>query len=342
MSESTNGCALRPERGRGLSAGHVWCRRVPIELRTCTRACRGVTRARRWFAPGLLRPTAPGLAVCRLYRLRRAGPSGRAIRRGVHRGDGPTRLGDRGPPAAPCRRSRAGADASPVTGHGRAGARPRWSPGRGGLVALFRLSVGRDARRRAGPRARRRGDALRPRSRRRVVACSTPSTARAAERGYDRLALNVHIRNPATRLYSRAQPERAAARDSLDGRRTGARSALVFGASFGSPIARTTRWRAPLLPCQPLVRFPENLPARRVSHARRMGAASCATCPGSFRVPSRQPGVARPRGRSWAALDAHRSRPSGALPTRGRVVALREVDGMARPPSRRPARPARA
>ncbi len=92
---------LRPERGRGLSAGHVWCRRVPIELRTCTRACRGVTRARRWFAPGLLRPTAPGLAVCRLYRLRRAGPSGRAIRRGVHRRDGPTRLGDRGPPLPP-------------------------------------------------------------------------------------------------------------------------------------------------------------------------------------------------------------------------------------------------
>jgi len=29
-------------------------------------------------------------------------------------------------------------------------------------------------------------------------------TARAAERGYDRLALNVHIRNPAARLYSRA------------------------------------------------------------------------------------------------------------------------------------------
>ena len=174
MSESTNGCALRPERGRGLSAGHVWCRRVPIELRTCTRACRGVTRARRWFAPGLLRPTAPGLAVCRLYRLRRAGPSGRAIRRGVHRGDGPTRLGDRGPPAAPCRRSRAGADASPVTGHGRAGARPRWSPGRGGLVALFRLSVGRDARRRAGPRARRRGDALRPRSRRRSLPARRP------------------------------------------------------------------------------------------------------------------------------------------------------------------------
>lgn len=27
--------------------------------------------------------------------------------------------------------------------------------------------------------------------------------ARAAERGYDRLALNVHIRNPAARLYSR-------------------------------------------------------------------------------------------------------------------------------------------
>ena len=146
------------------------------------------------------------------------------------------------------------------------------------------------------------------------------------------MALNVHIRNPATRLYSRAQPERAAARDSLDGRRTGARSALVFGASFGSPIARTTRWRAPLLPCQPLVRFPENLPARRVSHARRMGAASCATCPGSFRVPSRQPGAARPRGRSWAALDAHRSRPCGALPTSDRVVALREVVGMARTP----------
>ena len=29
-------------------------------------------------------------------------------------------------------------------------------------------------------------------------------TARAAERGYDRMALNVHIRNPAARLYSRA------------------------------------------------------------------------------------------------------------------------------------------
>jgi GNAT superfamily N-acetyltransferase len=29
-------------------------------------------------------------------------------------------------------------------------------------------------------------------------------TARAAEHGYDRLALNVHIRNPAARLYSRA------------------------------------------------------------------------------------------------------------------------------------------
>ncbi len=29
-------------------------------------------------------------------------------------------------------------------------------------------------------------------------------TTRAAEHGYDRLALNVHIRNPATRLYSRA------------------------------------------------------------------------------------------------------------------------------------------
>jgi GNAT superfamily N-acetyltransferase len=28
--------------------------------------------------------------------------------------------------------------------------------------------------------------------------------ARAAEHGYDRLALNVHIRNPAARLYSRA------------------------------------------------------------------------------------------------------------------------------------------
>ena len=28
-------------------------------------------------------------------------------------------------------------------------------------------------------------------------------TARAAEHGYDRLALNVHIRNPAVRLYSR-------------------------------------------------------------------------------------------------------------------------------------------
>jgi GNAT superfamily N-acetyltransferase len=28
--------------------------------------------------------------------------------------------------------------------------------------------------------------------------------ARAAEHGYDRLALNVHIRNPAVRLYSRA------------------------------------------------------------------------------------------------------------------------------------------
>ena len=27
---------------------------------------------------------------------------------------------------------------------------------------------------------------------------------RAAEHGYDRLALNVHIRNPAARLYSRA------------------------------------------------------------------------------------------------------------------------------------------
>jgi GNAT superfamily N-acetyltransferase len=29
-------------------------------------------------------------------------------------------------------------------------------------------------------------------------------TARAAEHGYDQLALNVHIRNPAARLYSRA------------------------------------------------------------------------------------------------------------------------------------------
>ena len=29
-------------------------------------------------------------------------------------------------------------------------------------------------------------------------------TARAAQHGYDRLALNVHIRNPAVRLYSRA------------------------------------------------------------------------------------------------------------------------------------------
>jgi GNAT superfamily N-acetyltransferase len=28
--------------------------------------------------------------------------------------------------------------------------------------------------------------------------------ARAAERGHDRLALNVHIRNPAAHLYSRA------------------------------------------------------------------------------------------------------------------------------------------
>ena len=29
-------------------------------------------------------------------------------------------------------------------------------------------------------------------------------TARAAEHGYDRLSLNVHIGNPAARLYSRA------------------------------------------------------------------------------------------------------------------------------------------
>ncbi len=61
--------------------------------------------------------------------------------------------------------------------------------------------------------------------------------------------------------------------------------------------------------------------------------------PAAFQVPSRRPGAARPRGRSWAALDAYRTRPTGALPTRGRVVALREVVGMARPhPGDLPAR----
>jgi hypothetical protein len=59
----------------------------------------------------------------------------------------------------------------------------------------------------------------------------------------------------------------------------------------------------------------------------------------ALQVPSRRPGAARPRGRSWAALDAHRTRPCGALPTGGRVVALREVVGMARPhPGDLPAR----
>jgi len=43
----------------------------------------------------------------------------------------------------------------------------------------------------------------------------------------------------------------------------------------------------------------------------------------SFRwlpVPSRRPGAARPRGRSWAALDATAGRRREAPPTGGRVV----------------------
>jgi GNAT superfamily N-acetyltransferase len=48
--------------------------------------------------------------------------------------------------------------------------------------------------------------AVTPRDRRRGVgrALLDALAARAAEHGYDRLALNVHIRNPAVRLYSRA------------------------------------------------------------------------------------------------------------------------------------------
>jgi len=56
------GRALRPERGRGLSAGDGWCRRVTVDQRVPARASCGVTAARRWFAPGLLRQTAPRLA----------------------------------------------------------------------------------------------------------------------------------------------------------------------------------------------------------------------------------------------------------------------------------------
>ena len=51
--------------------------------------------------------------------------------------------------------------------------------------------------------------AVTPHDRRRGVGCClldalAALAARAAERGYDRLALNVHICNPAARLYSRA------------------------------------------------------------------------------------------------------------------------------------------
>ena len=48
-------------------------------------------------------------------------------------------------------------------------------------------------------------------------------------------------------------------------------------------------------------------------------------------APSRRPGVAQPRGRPWAALNATPLFPCQALPTGVRVVALREVDGVARP-----------
>src|SRR5215212_9618390 len=54
--------ALRPERGRGLTAGDAWCHCVPAELGIPLRASRGVTPACTWFAPGLLRQTAPRLA----------------------------------------------------------------------------------------------------------------------------------------------------------------------------------------------------------------------------------------------------------------------------------------
>ena len=81
---------------------------------------------------------------------------------------------------------------------------------------------------------------------------------------------------------------------------------------------------------------PVSVPSRAEPGRTRsgLGMPFCCreACSRRLPVPSRRPGAARPRGRSWAALDATAGRLRQAPPTGGRVVAPREVDGMVRPP----------
>ena len=51
---------LRPERGRMLPTADKWRHRVPPELHVRAHPSQGLTIAGRWFAPSLLRQTAPG------------------------------------------------------------------------------------------------------------------------------------------------------------------------------------------------------------------------------------------------------------------------------------------